>query len=82
MRQDFACKPVMKEYREKFLPGVPIFLLFDLDPVTSNHIMDIFSHLACMVPGSFEIPGYHDVIGATGNGLRVLHHEGEHLPEY
>jgi hypothetical protein len=56
--------------------------LSDLNPFTGDHVMDIFSHLTGMVPGSFEIPGHHDGIGAAGDGLWILHHESKRLPEY
>ena len=56
--------------------------LFDLNPFTGDHVMDIFSHLTGMVPGTFEIPGHHDGIGAAGDGLWILHHESKRLPEY
>jgi hypothetical protein len=58
---------------------VLFFELYDLDPFTCDHIMNIFCHLTGMVTGSFEIPGHHDVICAAGDGLWVLHHEGKHL---
>ncbi len=72
--------PFFKKMGCRRLLTAPVLSYFD--PFPGHHVVDIFGHLAGMVPGTLEIPCHHDVVGSPGDRLRILHHEGERLPEY
>jgi hypothetical protein len=49
----------------------------NLHPLARFHILDILCDLAGMVSAPFEVPGHHDVVGATRDVLWVFHHVGD-----